>query len=296
VGLVVALVAALALPAAASAAGFAPLTEKSARPFALKLARQVAVKRKARSWNLSDAVSVRSNRVVFIYSDRNSQEVFCTAKLVVEQSSSTRHAFLSARTCKGVPTEALEMEKATSALIRAVQGQREDVRRSVRGLEKDVEKCEGLVLPRSRHEARDLLYEGGDILAVFDPLLIHLDAFVTRLQDIQPDDPKLLAGVVWWRRLVTVIEALPSQGLRPCRAVLEWSRTNYSDETAPVDFAALKSSIDAGGRAVRGVMRAAERLAALGVAPRIAAGFTVDGLSLVATELIRSGTTPRATP
>lgn len=275
------MLALLALPAGAAAAPYKPLTEKTALPIATKLAKQVATKRKVRSWQLSDALSVRPNRVVFMYSDRSRDEVFCTARLVVEQSSSRRNAFLTAPRCRPIPPEALAMERATSALLRAVQGQATDVRSSIRGYEKDIEDCEGLVVPRSRHEEVDLLYEAGQLKAAFDPLLIHLDAFVTRLQEIQPEDPELLRGVVWWRRLVTALAALPEVTERPCDAILTWADTNYSNDTAPVDFPSLVASINGMERQERGILRAASRLSELGISQRIVPGFTPEGLLVI---------------
>ncbi len=277
-GIAAVLVALLALPAGVAAAQVKPLTEKTARPLATKLARQVAERRNARSWHLSEALSVRRNRVVFMYSERTRQEVFCTARLVVEQSSTRRRAFISAPECTPIPTEALAMERATSALIRAVQGQAADVRRSVRGYEKDLDRCEGLVVPRSRHEEVEALYQAGQIHAAFDPLLVHLDAFVTRLQEIQPEDAELVKGVIWWQRLVTAIDVLPDVTARPCEAVLNWGETNYSTETAPVDFPSLIASLNAMERQERGIIRAAARLEELGVSPRIVPGFVPEGL------------------
>jgi hypothetical protein len=277
-----ALVACLVLPAGASAA-FPPLTEKRALPIATKLARQVAVKREVRSWYLSRATSVRPNRVVFVYSDRNSAERFCRANLVVEQSSRVRRAFLAARKCFTIPGEALEIESATSALMRAAEGQRPDVRLSLRRFAKDVRECEGVVFPRGIHDEIDLLYDMGEALAAIDPVLTHLDAFVTRLQEIQPEDPDLLRGVVWWRRMVDAIAALPPGIKRPCTALTEWSRTDFSPSTAPFDFAALEQAREDINRYERGIVRAAAYLAELGIAPRIVPGFTPEGVIELAT-------------
>ncbi|HEX8054845.1 MAG TPA: hypothetical protein VF517_17805 [Thermoleophilaceae bacterium] len=268
-----------------SASAFPPLTEASARRLALKLARSVAHKRNVRSWQLSEALSVRPNRVVFGYADRNRKEVFCTARLVVERSATRRRAFISAPECAGIPGEALEIERATSAVVRAVAGQRPDARLSVRRYEKDLRDCEGLVVPRGRHAEVELLYDAGATLASVDPLLTHLDAFVTRLQDIQPEDTELASGVVWWRRLITSLGSLPRTTLRPCTAILEWANDNYSTDTAPVDFAELQRTLDTLKRENRGILRAAEHLAELGVAPRLSAGFTPD--VLIATALGR---------
>ena len=276
-GIAAVVMAVLALPSAATAQ-VKPLTEKTARPLATKLARQVAERRKVRSWSVSEALSVRRNRVVFIYSDRSRQEVFCTARLVVEQSSTRRRAFIAAPDCNPIPSEALAMERATSALIRAVQGQAADVRRSIRAYERDLRRCEGLVVPRSRHEEVEALYEAGELHAAFDPLLTHLDAFVTRLEEIQPEDDALVKGVIWWRRLVTALDALPDVTARPCEAVLRWADTNYSDETAPVDFPSLVASMAAMERQERGIVRAADRLAELGISSRIVPGFLPEGV------------------
>jgi hypothetical protein len=278
-----ALAAVLAVPSGAQAqAPFEPLTERNARPFAEKLARQVAKKREVRSWYVSEALTVGRKRVVFQYSDRSRSEIFCTARLVVEQSSTRRRAFISAPRCKPIPEEALAIEKATSAALRAAAGQGADVARSIRATEKDVARCEGLVVPRSRHEEAGLLYRSGEVLAQVSPLLVHFDAFATRLQEIQPEDPGLVSGVVWWRRLVNSLQDLPELTARPCTALLEWSRTDYSAETAPVDFEQLAALLRAIRTAERGVGRAADHLGDLGVSPRVLPGFTPEGLLVAA--------------
>ena len=278
-----ALSVALAAPMGAQAA-YKPLTEKTARTFALKLARQVAIKRKVRSWQLGRALSVRPNRAVFAYADRNSREIFCTARIVIEQSSLRRRAFFTGSNCNPIPAEALAMERATSAVVRAVGGQRADVRREERRVVKDVAKCEGIVLPRSRHEEYELLLEVADAVAVADPLLAHLDAFVTRLQEIQPEDPDLARGVVWWRRFVTTLSSLPRSAARPCSLMLQWAESDYSSDTAPLDFAQLQATWNAVERENRGITRAAGRLGDLGVAPRLVLAFTPDGLVETALE------------
>jgi hypothetical protein len=271
--MVLALGAVLALPSGASAA-FAPLNERRALPIATKLARQTALKREVRSWQLSPAVKVRSNRVVFIYSDRRSNEVFCTAKLVVEQSALRRRAFIAAPRCNGIPTEALEIESATGALIRAAQGQRDELRLSIRRIAKDERRCEGLVVPRSRHNVVEDMTELGEILASFDPLLPHLDAFATRLQEIQPEDPLLASGVVRWRRFVSLMQRLPRELMRPCTLVLKWSETNYSEDTAPVDpELVVDAELSHYLSLERGLMRTAEHMLELGLSPRIAPSF-----------------------
>lgn len=262
------------MPSASSAAVFEPLTEHNARPFAVKLARKVAKERKVRSWHLSNAVTVGRKRVVFVYSDRSRTERFCTARLVVEQSSTRRRAFISSPKCSQIPEEALAIEKATIAAVRAVSGQGPDVRRSIRSTQKDTARCEGLVVPRSRHAEADLLFLAGHTLAELDPLIVHFDAFATRLQEIQPEDPGLVSGVVWWRRFVTSVQNVPDVVLRPCATLLDWSRSDYSAETAPLDFEQLAAQLRAIKTADRGINRGADHLAELGVSPRAVQGFS----------------------
>ncbi|MDQ3935681.1 MAG: hypothetical protein M3340_13735 [Actinomycetota bacterium] len=272
----------LAAMLAPAPAGAATLTESAARKLATKLARATARGRDAQSWYLSQAVKVRRNRVVFVYNERSRDEVFCRARLVVEQSALRRRAFLTDSRCAGIPDEALRIERATKAMIRAAAGQQAEMRRSYRRYLRDLRGCEGLVVPRSRHDEVRWLYDAGELHAIFDPILTHLDGFVTALQDIQPEDPEVLRGVVSWRRLLTVLAALPAETARPCTAVRAWAGNAYSSETAPVDFEELRTALEALRRHNRAILRAAERLSALGFSRSALPGFTPDGLAIFA--------------
>ena len=186
----------LAAMLAPAPAGAASLTEPAARKLATKLARATARGRDAQSWYLSQAVKVRRNRVVFVYNERSRDEGFCRGRLVVEQSSTRRRAFLTDSRCAAIPEEALAIERATRAMIRAAEGQIGELRRSYRGYRRDLRGCEGLVVPRSRHDEVRWLYDAGRAHAALDPILTHLDGFVTALQDIQPEDPRWCGA--WW--------------------------------------------------------------------------------------------------
>jgi hypothetical protein len=267
---------------APAGAGAAPLEGSDARRLALKLARQTAVERNAQSWQLSQALKVRPSRITFEYRERSRDEVFCKARLVVEQSSTRRRAFLAAARCAAIPAEALAIERATRAMIRSAEGQAPEMQRSHRRYRRDLRGCEGLVVPRSRHDEVRWLYDAGELHAIFDPLLPHLDGFVTALQDIRPEDPELAGGVAAWRRFVTALAALPVETARPCTAVRTWAGNAYSSDTAPVDLEELRLALEALRRDDRRILRTAVRLGALGVSPRILPGFTPDGLAVFA--------------
>lgn len=276
----VALATAAGSTGSASAAPFEPLTEKNARKFAVKLARSVAKERQVVAWHLSPAVKVRRTRVVFLYDDRNRDNVFCIAKIVVEQTARTRSVTLGGGRCNIVPDEALAMEKATNAVIRAVRLKIDAVRRSINAYDRSLDACEGLVVPRGRHEDTEALVEAGHLLATYSPILAQLDGFVTGLQDVQPEDPDLIRGVVAWRRFLTLLQAMPPVAADACSAVREWAANSYAPEAAPTDFAALRDALEATGRQVRAIQRTAERLATLGVLPHPVLGFDPYGLLL----------------
>jgi hypothetical protein len=275
--------AAAAAPAGTSvhAAAFKPLTEATARRIALRLARGVARERDVVSWQLSDAIKVRSNRVVFLYGDRNSEDVFCTARVVVEQTSRVRRTILEGGHCAAIPDEALAIEKATKALVRAARVKTATVRKSVRAYERSLEACEGLVVPRGVQEEAGLLLVAGRYTAFVDPLSAQIDSFVTALQDIQPTDATLVRGVVGWTKLKQLVDALPRAVQDGCGALRQWAANAYTRDSAPVDFESLAASMASLRRQERTIARADERLARLGVTPTAVLGFDPAGLEVL---------------
>jgi hypothetical protein len=261
------------------AAAFDPLTEARARKLALSLARRVARERDVVAWHLSPAVKVRRTRIVFVYDDRNRDDVFCTAKVIVEQTARERSVTIGSGRCAAVPAEALSIEKRTNALIRAVRGKVGELRRSLRAYDAQIRRCEGLVVPRGHHEDAEALFDAAGAVAFVAPIAAQLDGFVTALQNIQPEDPDLVRGVVAWRRLLTIVDALPRPVTDPCGALQQWAANSYAPEAAPVDFAELRELLASGRRQERRIFLTSLRLARLGVFPNAALGFTPDGLA-----------------
>ena len=260
------------------AAAFERLTERSARRIAARLGRQVARERRARWWQLSPALKVRSTRVVFEYGERIGDQ-HCTARVVVEQTRTLRRAALIGGRCRAVPREALAIERSTSALIRAAQAKWPDVVRSLRRYTRELRGCERLVVPRDRRDDVRRLLEVGEAVALLSPLLAHLDAFVMALEDIQPQDRELAAGVDAWRRLLTRFTALPAAAADACTAVREWAAQAYARDAAPVDFEELRLAIKAIRRHEERIAIAAARLFDVGVSPRVVLGITPEGIA-----------------
>jgi hypothetical protein len=260
------------------AAAFRPLTERTARSLALRLARGVARERKVAVWHLSDPVKLRRDRAVFLYDDRSRTNVFCTAKIVIEQGSRVRRAFFAAGRCATVPGEALAMERVTLALVRAVRAKGPAVRRSLREYERQLADCQDLVVPRRRQADVERLLDAGATRAFVGPIFVQLDGFATALQDVQPEDPDLVRGVVGWRRLLTLVNALPRAAGDACSAVRQWAANAWAPEAAPADLDELRRQSESLERQDRAIERTAARLARLGVLPQAALGFTPDGL------------------
>jgi hypothetical protein len=272
--------AAIGAGAPATAAAFQPLTETNAQRTALQLARSLARDRNVVHWELSPAVKVRRTRIVFLYSDRNRDNVFCTAKIIIEQTERFRSSTVAAGRCAPVPAEALAMEKATNALIRAVRAKIDTVRASNRAFQRSLRPCESLVIPRKREADVEALLSAGQLVATYSPILAQLDGFVTALQDVQPVDSDLVRGVVSWRRFLTLLAALPRPAGDACPAIGQWAANAYAPESAPADFAELRDQLNAIDRQGRGIQRAAERMAKLGVLTNTVTGFDPYGLLL----------------
>lgn len=261
-------------------AAFAPLTEARARKLALSLATRVARERDVVVWHLSSAVKVRRTRIVFVYDDRNRDNVFCLAKVIVEQTARTRSVTIGAGRCAAVPAEALAIERATNAVVRAVRAKIDAVGRSINAYDAEVERCEDLVVPRRLEDEVADLFDAGSVVTAYSPVFAQLDGFVTALQNIQPEDPELVRGVVAWRRYLILIEAIPRPASDACPATQQWAANGFAPEAAPVDFPALRDLVAALERQEVGIAKGAERLEELGVLPEVVFAFDPGGLLL----------------
>jgi hypothetical protein len=272
----IAILGALALVMAVGAAPPAAAQsseERSARKLAVKLARTVAADRGAVFWDLSPAVKVRSNRIVFLYSERTPDEFFCTAKLVVTRSGRTRRAELASQRCRAIPEEALAVEREIRSAIRAVRAKRSDVARSLREYELEMERCDELEPPLAVRGDIDLFIDAGLELSIFEPALPELDRFVAALEAIGASDPVLRAGIVSVRRWLALLGQAPAGARESCAQVRSWARAGYSDDEAPAGLRDVRVWTATYERQIRRMLRAIGRLAQLGLSERTAGAF-----------------------
>jgi hypothetical protein len=279
--LLVALLAlgALAGPATSSAAAPKPLTETQARSLALKLARQVGAKRDAEFWSLSTAVKKRRNRFEFAYTERTPDAFFCTARIVVTQSGFDRKARLSGTRCTAIPAEVLAIERATREALRSVEPKLADVRRSVTGYERAIEPCEELEPPPVVAGDAELFLDAGLELALYDPIASELERFATALEEIDARDSTLAAGIVSWRRWIGLLASAPAGARDACAELRAWDEHGYSDDQAPAGMTGLREWHAAYERQFRRMVRASERLLALGASERVALAFVPNDLA-----------------
>lgn len=276
--------AAIAVPPQAGVyeAQASALTEKSARKLAVKLARTVATDRDAVFWALSPAVKVRSNRVVFLYSERTPDEFFCTAKLVVTRSGRTRRAALASQRCGAIPEEALAVEREIRSAIRAVRAKRSEVARSLHEYELEMERCDELEPPLAVRRDIGLFIDAGLELSIFEPVLPELDRFVAALEAIGATDPVLRAGIVSGRRWLALLGEAPAGARDACAQVRTWAEAGYSDDQAPAGLRDVRTWTATYERQIRRMLRAVDRLGLLGVSERTAGAFLPHDLVTLA--------------
>ena len=273
---------------------FRPLTERTARRLASSLARSTARDRNVRWWTLSQAVSRSDTRIVFIYTDRSRDNVFCTSEVVVSQPHRRfRRTRFTDSECAGVPTEALRIERALARFIRAVQGNAGEVREVRSQLLDEQLDCANLRVPRSRRTDARTLFAAWEAQA-FTAVVTSDLTIVDDLAAINPQRREFAGARARWNEIAqlgfdiaqTIIApqtAEASEALRsPCRALRRWARNGWTSETAPTGFAALRRHLASFAAAERGLARVSEALLAVGVSPRAAASMTPAGVLAVA--------------
>ena len=274
-----------------AAALFPGLTERTARRLGLKLARETARDRDVRWWTLSEAVSQSSTRIVFVYTDRSRNNVFCTSEIVVSQPHRRfRQTRFTDGRCRGVPTEALRIEDAGARFIRALVGETADVSSASADVLDEVLECDTLRVPRSRRADVATLFAAFETVALNAAIEVPVDAFRRELSDINPQLPGLAPAVTHWiavlnRTTMLAIHLNETLGgdSSPCRVLRRWARAGWSGDARPEGIANLAGQLRGLAAAERGLIRAGRQLAALGVSPRGAGAFSQTGALAVAT-------------
>src|SRR3954469_1772124 len=145
----ISLIAALGFCGAASAA--TPLKAKDARTLAHKLAVKQVRGRDVVSFHIFGAKRANAGTIAFSYDDRSSDNVYCTAAIVVTKRAKGNRTVYTARfrgqKCKGIPSEVLGVETATRDTVRALRGTTVATADSLKSLESSVKRCRNLAVP-----------------------------------------------------------------------------------------------------------------------------------------------------
>src|SRR4051794_13904236 len=220
-----------------------------------------------------------SSRWLFAYDDLNRQGVVCSAVIEVRLTSRVLSArFLPGSACEKPGDEGLAYRAAARFAAAAFDRRARSIERSVTRYTESAEACETLNVPDDRQDEALLLLSTGLTQATVRPVQSVLDNYATALQSLAVGDPALASGAAAWRDYVDTVRALPRLQPSYCQVLAEWGANGYTDETAPVDFAALRTisqRIAADGLEVR---RTARYLRRLGIDPVTATEFTLGDI------------------
>jgi hypothetical protein len=225
---------------------------------------------------------VNRNRFVFLYDDLNRQGVVCTGtidvRLVPPGGNKVVARFLRDTNCERPGDEALGYRAAARFAGAAFAKRERSVLRSVTRYIEQAQACEDLQVPDDRQDEALLMLSTGLTQATIRPLSGTLDNYAATLQSLGATDEQLARGAAAWRDFVNGVRSLPKFGTSYCTVLAEWGANGYTDATAPVDFAALRTlavRLQADGAEVR---RTARALAKRGIDPVTVRAFTLDDL------------------
>jgi hypothetical protein len=251
------------------------------------LARQLAVKqergRAVISFHIGKPRRVSATRFVFTYDDRTTSNVFCTARIVVDSTTSGRtthvRAFFFGTKCIGVPTEVRRFEALTRQARRDLRLHTAATLDALDVVGRSIERCRSVTVPRSKRAKAQALFDIALVEALERPNDAALGNFATGLVNVEARFGALAGGAAGWADYIATVRSLPTVD-DPCAAVKDWKRRGFTAASAPIDFVAY-SSLSLRARRDRGAINnAAEFLASRGAFPGAVVGFTVDGMLL----------------
>ena len=276
--LVVSLLGSLVLASTASAQ---TLTERTATQQAKRLVNRQLQDRSRRlvEARISDGERASRTRWLFKYDDLNRQGEVCIATLEVRRTGRTiRSRFLPNSSCRRPGDTAVAYRNAARFAEVAFARREASILRSVTRYTESADACERLRVPADRQDEALLLLTTGLTQATIRPAQSVIDDYATSLQSLNAADPQLAAGAAAWRDFIDTVRALPRLQPSYCAALREWARNGYTDDTAPVDFGALRSiaaRIESDGNEVR---RTARLLRRRGIDPLTVRAFSLGDL------------------
>jgi hypothetical protein len=227
-----------------------------------------------------------STRIDFAYEDRSTDDVLCVARIVVRQTSGSRHAELVGAKCHGIPSDVLGYERVTGKLAQSLPNFYTKVQKSLDRYHKSVADCDYVAVPQNRAKDVDVLMRMGFQYALLHPLRNRLGGFAQALHDVHAADPRLASGLDSWDNVLIVFDELDPATHDPCAAVKEWAAGDWSDASAPADFDELRVERDQLKQEAHNLRGVARHLADAGARRGTAILFALDAVD----EFFVSGT------
>jgi hypothetical protein len=259
------------------------LKYRTAKALATRLAEKQVRGRDVVSFHLLQPDRVSPTRIVFQYDDRTADNVFCTALLIVSQTTSGRTTTIRARftgqDCNGIPSEVLKFEAITRRAQRELRRNTAATVDAIAAVKRSTRRCRAVKVPRSSARDAEALFNIALTEALERPNDTVVADFSSALLDVNASNATLGSGAVAWADYLATIRALPQVG-DPCTELKRWARTHFAVDTTPIDFAAYRALDRRAGVDQRAIRRAADLMAARGAFPNAALGFTPDGLLL----------------
>jgi hypothetical protein len=257
------------------------LTFRTAKTLAKQLAEKQVRGRDVISFHLLKPKRVNANRFVFLYDDRTTGDVYCTARVIVTSVTRGRTTRISARfagqRCAGIPSAVLKFEAITRRAQRDVRANTSATLDALAVVKRSTKRCRALKVPRSRTRDANALFDVALVEALERPNDAALGGFVQRLLGAKVSNARLAAGAGAWEDYLALVRSLPTVD-DPCGALKAWKRAGFKASDAPIDFAAYRSLARRADADQRTITRAARLMAARGAFPNAALGFTTDGL------------------
>jgi hypothetical protein len=257
------------------------LSNRTARELAKQLAEKQVRGRDVISFHLRGPRRLSATRVVFLYDDRSTDNVYCTARLIVSSVTRGRTTSISARFagqhCSGIPAAVLKFEAITRRAQRDLRANTGATLDALAAVKRSTRRCRAVKVPAFKAREADALFQIALVEALERPNDAALGGFVQRLRGANVANARLAAGARAWEEYLAVVRSLPTVD-DPCGALKAWKRAGFRAADAPIDFAAYRSLVRRSDADQRAIVRAARLMAARGAFPNAALGFTTDGM------------------
>jgi hypothetical protein len=277
------LAAMLALSAPAAMAQLQPLTAKQAKKLAHDLGRKQKRENGVIVLHIEDMKRVDPYTITFSYDERTKFKTFCLAVLRVHKKQSGNTISVTAKltkhSCNKIPADALKIERITRKADRAVRKHSRATLRGVGRVQRSIDRCRKLKVPRNRRAAVGAVYDIALTGAVARPNLATVDSFVAALGNVEASSDLVVRAVDGWSDYADVLHSLPVIK-DPCGTLQDWEKAGWSAQQSPVDMPSYRALAKRSRKDQKAVAGGTSYLLAGGVYRRVAIAFSIDDLLL----------------